>query len=309
MMNRLTKKYFIDKANIRHNNKFDYSLVEYISTHNKVKIICPEHGEFLQDPANHLRKIKTNKGCPKCGTNSGANKISSSKEQFIEKAIIKHNIEYDYSLVDYKNAKTKVIIICSKHGEFLQIPDAHLNGKKCSKCSKVHKPTTEEFIENAKLIHGNKYNYSLVNYIKHKIKVNIICKEHGIFEQQPNNHLSGQGCPKCKESHGEREIRQFLYEKNIKFDYQKTFNTCRNVKLLPFDFYLPELNTCIEFHGLQHYKSVKWFGGEDGFNLQQKRDKIKENYCYNNNINLIIIKYNEDINILLEEKLINFILV
>jgi len=121
-------------------------------------------------------------------------------EEFIVDAYCKHGDRYNYKFVEYKNAKTKVKIICSTHGIFEQTPGNHLNGKGCSECSGNKKLNTEEFIEKAKAIHGNKYDYSLVEYKNAKINIKIICSEHGIFEQIVSNHLSGKGCSKCKRS-------------------------------------------------------------------------------------------------------------
>ena len=119
------------------------------------------------------------------------------KEEFIEKARLIHGDKYDYSLVDYKNNKTKIEIICPIHGVFFQKPNGHLSRKNgCPKCVGKNK-TTEEFIEKAKLIHGDKYDYSLVDYKNRRTKIKIICPIHGTFEQFPNDHLNGSGCPEC----------------------------------------------------------------------------------------------------------------
>jgi very-short-patch-repair endonuclease len=120
-----------------------------------------------------------------------------TKEQFIEKAIEIHGDKYDYSKVDYVNSKTKIIIICKEHGDFLQRPSEHLCMNGCSKCGKVYKKNTEEFIKKAIEIHGDKYDYSKVVYKKARDYINIICKEHGEFTQWADSHLRGYGCKKC----------------------------------------------------------------------------------------------------------------
>jgi len=106
-----------------------------------------------------------------------------------------------------------------------------------------------------------------------------------------------RGCPRCKESHGEKIIRLFLYNRRIKFEQEKTFNECKDINCLRFDFYLPDYNICIEFQGRQHYSSIKQFGGEIGFNNSQKRDQIKREFCLNNSIYLVEIPYWEIKNI------------
>jgi very-short-patch-repair endonuclease len=282
-----TTEEFIVKANIKHNNKFDYSLVEYVGSKNKIKIICKEHGEFLQLPNVHLNGF----GCAKC---SGTYKYTT--EEFIVKANIKHNNKFDYSLVNYINSINKIKIICKEHGEFLQSANSHLDGFGCAKCSGIYKYTTEEFIVKANIKHNNKFDYSLVNYINCTNKIKIICKEHGEFLQLPRDHLHGYGCQKCGQtSKGETKIEKFLEEYNFKYILQHKFNDCKHIFLLRFDFYLPKYNICIEYDGIQHYKPIKWFGGEKAFIKTQIRDEIKTNYCKENNIHLIRISYNENI--------------
>lgn len=117
--------------------------------------------------------------------------------EFIEKAKKVHGDKYDYSKVVYVNSQTKVCIICPIHGEFWQHPNDHLNGKGCSKCSNNLKKTDEEFIEEAKKVHGNKYDYSKVKYVNNRTKVCIICPKHGEFWQMPEKHILGRGCQKC----------------------------------------------------------------------------------------------------------------
>jgi hypothetical protein len=168
----------------------------------------------------------------------------------------------------------------------------------------MKKLTTEEFIKDAKLIWGNRFDYSLSNYLSGKAKVLIICKEHGDFVQRASAHLDGQGCPSCRVSKGELEISKILNKNNIEFKIQYKFSECKNIKELPFDFYLSNYNICIEYNGEQHYRPVDYFGGDERFITQLKTDKIKEEYCILNNILLIVIKYNENIEDVLNEKLL-----
>lgn len=122
-------------------------------------------------------------------------------EIFINKAKTIHENKYDYSLVDYKNAKIKVKIICKIHGEFEQLPSGHLTGYGCYKCSGGGGivSNTNDFIEKANKIHNFKFDYSLTKYINAKEKIKIICKEHGVFEQTPNSHLISKiCCSKCE---------------------------------------------------------------------------------------------------------------
>ena len=149
----------------------------------------------------------------------------SNTEEFIAKARKIHGDMYDYSKVVYKNAKTNICIICPVHGEFYQTPDKHLRGHKCPFCNEKKKSSTEEFIEKARKIHGDKYDYSKVEYINKDEKVCIICPEHGEFWQRAHNHLNGNGCPKCSKKH--RYTTKEFVEKckkihNNYYDYSKT---------------------------------------------------------------------------------------
>ena len=148
----------------------------------------------------------------------------SNKEDFISKARAIHGDKYDYSLVQYKNCKTNVKIICPIHGVFEQTPDKHINAKQgCPVCSGNMKKTTEQFITEAKQVHGDKYDYSKVNYINRETNVTIICPEHGEFEQLPSNHLKGEGCPYCT---GKMTTEMFISDAikvhGNKYDYSKT---------------------------------------------------------------------------------------
>lgn len=192
---------FISKAKEIHGDKYEYSISEYVGSEYKVKIICPEHGEFEQLPIAHSK----GQGCPECGLISRSDKRRLNTETFIEKIKEIHGDRYDYSLVNYVDNKTKIKIICKEHGEFEQSPDKHSAGQGCIKCGKDNckkllQKSNDSFIDSAISIHGNKYDYSLVNYINARNRVTIICPEHGEFEQLPNDHLSNHGCIKCSSS-------------------------------------------------------------------------------------------------------------
>lgn len=222
-------------------------------------------------------------------------------EQFIEKSNKIHNNKYDYSLTKFINCKIKVKIICPIHGEFEQSHNKHLSKKGCPKCGfisrcKLATSNTETFINKAIEVHGEKYDYSNVNYIGKESKVGIKCRKHGIFDQTPHNHLAGNGCPICKESKGESIITDILNKNEIKFTPQKRFSGCRNILPLPFDFYLNDYNICIEYQGIQHFEPRSKFGGEVDFEKTIKRDKIKFNFCEKNQIPLLFITYKDDIN-------------
>lgn len=183
---------FIEKARKVHGDKYDYSLVKYINSHNTVKIICKIHGVFEQKPISHLNGHE----CIKCSLSKRGLKIRLTTSEFIEKSKKIHGNKYDYSITEYVKQNIKVKIICKHHGVFRQLPNGHLRGSGCMKCYGNLK-NQKETIEDFKNYHGDRYDYSLVEYKNSNTKVNIICKEHGVFEQTPTAHKNGQGCPKC----------------------------------------------------------------------------------------------------------------
>lgn len=215
-----------------------------------------------------------------------------TNEEFIYKANKIHNNKYDYSNINYIDNKTKVEIICLKHGCFEQTPASHLSGNGCPNCIKN---TTETFINKAKLVHGDKYDYSFVDYINSYTKVKIICPIHGTFEQIPNDHLNNHGCPMCNESKGEKLIKKILTENNIAFEKQKKFSDLKDVLPLSYDFYIPSKNLLIEYNGIQHYSCKSFNKSYKNFLLQKHHDWLKRKYALKNNYNLLIINYNEDI--------------
>jgi len=277
---------FIEKSKEVHGNKYDYSLVKYKKSRILVEIICPEHGIFKQKPESHLGGV----GCIKC----------NRKIKFIENSKKIHGNKYDYSLVDYEGSHKYVKILCPEHGEFKQKPYIHLQGKGCRLCdnkrkSLLYRSNTNEFIEKSKEIHGNKYDYSLVEYIDSNCPVKIICPEHGIFEQKPSLHLSGRGCKYCKSSKGELKIMEILESNNIDYIKEKRFKNCRDVIPLPFDFYLPKYNLCIEYDGIHHFKPIYSWNGKNGLKYIKSHDVIKNDFCDKNKINLLRIKcYDND---------------
>ena len=224
-MKKLTTPEFIEKSRTVHGDKFDYSEVECIGSVKKVKIICLDHGAFEQTPNSHL----SGNGCPKCYFEQ---KTSITLE-FIEKSRTVHRDKYDYSMVEYVNNATKVKISCSEHGVFEQTPANHLNGNGCPKCGGTSKSNTLEFIEKSRTIHGDKYDYSEVDYINNKTKVKILCFQHGAFEQTPNSHLSGKGCPNCKKSNIPAFIEKSRTIHGDKYDYSEVdyINNYTKVKI------------------------------------------------------------------------------
>lgn len=230
---KLTNEIFIKRARDIHGDKYNYSKVSYKNFKTKVIIICPIHGEFEQRPDHHLNKV----GCKQCGFKNGSNKHRYTLEQFINKARKIHGIKYDYSRVNYTSNNTKVIIICPEHGEFEQTPGSHTNGSGCPQCSreattKAISHTKESFVEKAKEIHGDKYDYSKVDYKNLDSRIIIICPKHGEFIQKASQHLRGNKCRKCSIENRSHNKNKFIERARkihgYKYNYSKVI--CNNLK-------------------------------------------------------------------------------
>ena len=240
-----------------------------------------------------------------------SNKLT--QEQFISKAIKVHGNKYDYSKVVYINSKTKVSIRCTTHDiVFAQTPNNHMNGQGCPMCSKesmsnLFRQQIQMFIAECNKKHKNKYDYSKVIYKDRHTNIIITCQMHGDFTQRANSHIRGRGCPTCKKSHSENKIAEWLSSVYITYIREKRFLNCTHKYTLPFDFYLPDYNTCIEYDGEQHFMIKDFWGGDEALQLTKHRDNIKTKYCLDNNITLIRIPYwdRDNIQNILEKALLN----
>ena len=286
---------FIKKCKEKYGDKYSYEKTVYKGSTSKVIITCPKHGDFEIRASNFLLGHE----CKKCGMEKKPQCQPMTKKEFIEKAMKIHGDKYDYSKIEYKNNYTPITIICPKHGKFQQTPYMHLRGVGCSECTKERQhdmfaKTTEQFIADAKKVHGDKFDYSKVKYVNNKTHVTIICKKHGEFQQTPSEHLRGFGCPICNSSHLETEVRDLLIKNHIEFEEQKKFDWLGRQSL---DFYIPSKNIGIECQGKQHFKPMKFFGGIDGYEAQKERDTRKIKLCKDNHLKLLYYansKYGDD---------------
>lgn len=236
------KNEFITKANLIYNNKFDYSLVTYVNSHTKIKIICPIHGVFEQLPCTHL----LNRQCRQCSIEVIKNKNLLTTDEFIEKAKLIHPMgQYDYSMTNYINSHTKLTITCLKHGDFQISPTHFLSGRICNmclnedkkmnaedgfdikrQCSKTQEDAKQLFLEKAKLIHLDKFIYDKIEYVDQKTPLIIICKEHGEFKQNPYNHLHGN-CPNCvSKEQLKKYTEQFIERSKNKHNNKYSYEQC-----------------------------------------------------------------------------------
>ena len=309
MSKKLTQKEFLERIN---EISPDIEILsDYCGQKGYVKCRCKKCGREWEATGGNLLNGRK---CRECSYKERGKRRKKNIEDFISEANSIYNDFYDYSKFKYVDSHTKGIIICPIHGEFECSPTNHTSNKrgcpKCGieKCAKHNSSNTEEFIPKAIKIHGNKYDYSRVNYVNNHTKIEIIChekdmfgKEHGSFWQTPGNHLFGRGCPICRQSHGERFISNYLNNNKINYIPQYLVNIDTDINFSGksyIDFYLPDHNLFIEYNGQQHYMEVKSFGGTFGdskleFDKQQKRDQYIRDYCKNNNIRLLEIPYNK----------------
>ncbi|QPB09228.1 hypothetical protein PQB86_gp133 [Klebsiella phage Miami] len=238
---------YLERVKLKHNNFYDYSKTIFTGSLNTVKIICPIHGEFEQRASKHLEGC----GCKQCGTDRQRKALNKTTEDFIKEAKAIHGETYDYSQTVYSNGHFPVKIICRTHGVFYQTPSNHIGAHKhgCQKCvydslrlgSKI-------FIDRAKEVHGDRYDYSKVVYNKNSEEVVIVCKEHGEFKQTPNTHtVDKSGCPSCSKKFTRMVplTVYFIVSEDLKFikigvtrslvGRLKTLFSARHTKLIGFN--------------------------------------------------------------------------
>lgn len=275
-------------------------LEKYINSNTPILHRCKKHNiQWKVVPHSILQGC----GCVECGREKLSKKLHKSHEQYIEElGKINPNIT---AIEKYIDANTKILHKCLIDGyEWYAIPAKILYGAGCPKCTGTIKRTHEEYVYEVSEINPDievigKYA-NTTTPILHKCLI-----DGHEWNVAPYSILHGTGCPRCYESSGERKIRQWLEKHNIKYIYQKVFKDCRDIKPLPFDFYLPNNFICIEYDGGQHTKPIEHFGGVKAFERTIKHDKMKDEYCKNNGISLLRIPYFKNV----EEELNNFLFI
>lgn len=239
-------------------------------------------------PINLLRTPYTDKGCNYCSKNHHW----SDKE--IKDWLYNNepNYYFIYSKMIHNNNYVKLKHICGKETLVLW-KSFFRDGVRCSRCNGGAVKSLNEFKDQVyQLEHGHYVVDSKSIYVNAKTPLEMIhvdCGKH--YPVTPNGFLSGTRCPRCSQSHGERFIEKYLINKRLKYFSQYRFSDCKYKEPLPFDFYLPDLNMCIEYDGIQHYEVVELFGGIQGFKIRKKRDLIKNEYCNSYGIKLLRISY------------------
>lgn len=219
-MKKISQQDFINKAISVHGYKYDYSKSIYINSRTKINILCHKHGIFSLKANDHLN----GQGCKKCKMNLRTN------DEFIYEAQLLHKNKFDYSKTVFTKTSDNIIVTCKEHGDFTVRASAHLRGDNCGKCKGLHW-TNDMFIEKARNIHGDKYNYSKTEFIGFKKKIIITCAEHGDFLQTPMQHLKSMiGCPICAREQvdmnnrktNEEFIQEAIIKHNNKYSYEHT---------------------------------------------------------------------------------------
>jgi hypothetical protein len=270
------KNKFIKKSIELWGYKYDYSRVNYVDY--KTKVIIGYKGVWYeQTPSKHLQ-----------GKRIECQQLKITNDEFINMSKKIWKDRYDYSECEYIGANDKIRLYDKLNDRWIeQSAKSHINGYE------VTKLTSDEYVDKCLIIHDYMYEYDMLNYENLNSKILINCKKHGKFELKASTHIYGAGCNKCDDYKFKKEIRKILNNNNITFIENYKFPNCRNKYQLPFDFYIPFTRTVIEFYGIQHYEPVKYFGGVDSYNILKINDKIKESYCEENYINLIIVRYDQ----------------
>ena len=318
----MTTEEYKEKAIMVFGNRYDYSCTKYESQKKKIKIRCPKHDYIFELlPQSHLN----GKGCPICEQEElaeyerrKATALQERKEfrerqklkreryrqllsgkksttpygvdEFLRIAKLIHEDDFDYSLVkeQYINLNTDVTLICNKkHHVFPQKPIKHLRGQGCPYCIGRMR-TTESFIEEAKEVHGNRYDYSKVKYVDYAKDVIITCPKHGDFKMRPIKHLRGEGCHECQTSLLEAKVITYLQSHlDMLFETQWQFEWLKTTRTMPLDIYIPDYKIAIECQGEEHFVAKAKFGGEKGFKKRIQNDKQKFRLCKKHGITML----------------------
>ena len=290
MPKRKTHNQFIEEIKEKFGNEYTV-LSQYEKASKKVKV---KHNKCNKEYYVRASAFLSGARCTHC-----FKPIKKSTEHF--KKEISNIVGDEYSVIgEYKNNKEKVKMLHNNCGNEYEVTPGHFlsSGRRCPYC-KGGSPKTKNIFPQ-KFEEVSMGHYELLS--EYKTNREYITVKHlkceNSYEVRAGNFLSGKGCPYCNESHGERTIAKLLIDNKISFIRQKRFKECKNIKTLPFDFAVikeDKVICLIEYNGLQHYKPIDFFGGEEGFKQRIKNDKIKCDYCKDNNIPLFCISYNDDI--------------
>lgn len=252
-------------------------------------------------PDNFLRGRR----CPTCRNTDKYEKTRHTIDKFKERVYKLVGEEYTVVSNKYTNARSNVDIKHNICGHTWSVKPYHFakdDGTRCPHCSQVEaeakrRKDKEAFCREVDLLTDGEYKV-VGDYVNAITKIDIIHNICGnIYNVEPNSFLNGNRCSLCKSSisKGEIFITNFLKSNDIKFIYQYSFDNCKNKHKLPFDFAIlndrEDVVMLIEYDGRQHFEAIEFWGGEEEFERIKLCDKIKDNYCIDNNIKLIRIPY------------------
>lgn len=279
-------------------------LIEVVGEYVGIKIPilhrCTVHDVLWKSSPDNILQ---GKGCELCRIDKIRNSKRKTMDWYIDQLSTKNP---DVELVgNYVDMHTPILHHCLLDDVYWDIaPTNALKGSHCPECWKrqigdKNRKTPEQYVQDVKNMHM--YIEPMEDYVGAYIPILHKCSVCGaIWKPIPHNILGGRGCPGCVQSYKEQQISKWLFEHNIIYSPQYTFSDCVYKKMLPFDFYLPDYNMCIEYDGEQHYKPIDFSGNGYEYAVEQLqiiklRDSIKTEYCMSNNIVLLRIPYWEDI--------------
>lgn len=287
------------KEFLENNTQIELISNEYINRKIPMRFKCKRCGnEFTTTFGSIISgkaRGKVKQYCNDCSIEELSERYSLGQQGFEDK--VKNLLGDDYKILgQYKNCKTNIKMKHEKCGYVWDAnPTSIQRGSKCPLCSNTFFKTTEIFKEEVKELCGDEFEV-IGEYINSHTKIKIKHIECGrIFEITPTNFLNYQSCIICTlegKSKGEEKIKEVLEKEGIEYKREKRFEDCKSKRTLPFDFYLPKYNMCIEYDGEQHFKP-KFNYDEEALKEIQERDKVKTEYCKDKNIKLLRIKYTD----------------
>ncbi|WP_446688237.1 hypothetical protein [Priestia megaterium] len=268
----------------------------YINNTTPLRYVCPLHPD--KEQKMYLTNLLKGQGCYYCGRKTSAEKNRTGFEEV--KMVFE---EKGYLLLEKKfiSSLTPMRYICPRHPDRENyIAYAKIKaGQGCNECGiekvgNILRKTHEQFEESIYNLVGDEYKV-ISEYFNNNTHIKIIHNTCGYeYTVLPGNFFGGKRCPKCRESKGEKRISNFLEDNDITYKRQFRFPDCKNQAQLPFDFAVfknNELVLLIEYQGIQHFKPIAYFGGEEGYKYRKGNDEIKRNYCIDNNLKLLEITY------------------
>lgn len=292
MPKKLTQEEFLERA-LKIRPTWDFSKAKYMGSQIKVEVTCNKGHKHFPTPG----AIFIGQGCKKCKYERQVKKQTLTQKQFLTR-MKKDWPNYDCTKAKYINALTKVIITCDNGHCFNIRPNDLFNKHGCKICSNQKNGERNRLTQNQFDIKAkNKfpaYDFSKSKYVNKYTKIEVTCDKKHTYMANPGDILGGHGCPVCCQSKGEKIIRDFLINKNINFSQEFKFNTCKNKRELPFDFYIPHKNLLIEYQGEQHFdtfRSLRYYGGKKAFLKRQQNDCIKSTWAKEHGYKLLTPNY------------------